>query len=114
MATCSCGNAALDPSGFAFVDHRLHGAEACARQHTFGEVIRAVVDGASDVAAILHTLAETTSSLVAEAVARLHDAGVLHVAHGGRLRLADGIATQDEAEAKLVASGTYRPGDLMA
>ncbi len=114
MPTCSCGNVEIDPSGFAFVDHRLHGHAACARQHTLGEVIRAVVDGAPDVPAVIHTFAERESSLVVEAVARLRDAGVLDVAHGGGLRLAEGIATQDEAEAKLVAGGTYRPGDLMA
>ena len=113
MTTCACGNDEVDPSGFSFSDHRLHGAEACARQHTFGEVIRAVVDGASDVEAVTNTLGETKSSLVAEAAARLREAGVFAV-HGDELRLADAVTTQDEAEAKLVAGGTYRPGDLVA
>ena len=118
MATCSCGEETLDTSGFAFAAHRLHGARACGRHHTFGEIVRAVADGSHEKDAVAHTLGDVDGALVGEALARLRDAGVLRFTHvvGGdsRAELAEDVASVADAERKLAEGGTLLAGDYAA
>jgi hypothetical protein len=116
MSTCSCGEEPLAASAFTLVNHRLHGARACARHHTFGEVVRVVADGAHDPGAVVHALGDVDASLVGEALSRLRDAGILRPgsAASSRLALADGVESVAQAEEKLASSGTCLPGDYAA